>query len=399
MRILLVGLSTRDMAESAHRGGYDVVTVDYFGDYDQKLLVPNYSLRRDLEMDFQVSLLGETACQIDFDALAYTSNLENYPEIVGKLAAKGTILGNSPSVLREIRDWPRLSSFLRTEGFRVPRTLKEPPGPSGRWVKKPLQSGGGHRISFYLNGEQVAEGFLVQEYLEGIPSSASFVADGRRAVVIGLTEQLIGRTEFGISSFRYCGNILPMAIVSEAESSLRKILEQVQEMVDRITLHFGLKGVNGLDFILREGEIYALEVNPRYSASMELIEMAYGINIFDLHVRACQGELLSFSLEERSAASLFFGKAILFAEKDIMVGDTRRWVTRGIRDIPFPGDKIKRGQPICTLLVSAREREECLSRLVVRAQELKKEFWPPRERGRLSDLAPSCGYKSNDKLT
>ncbi|GFP19802.1 hypothetical protein HKBW3S03_01306 [Candidatus Hakubella thermalkaliphila] len=372
MRTLLVGLSTRAMAESAHRGSYDVVSVDYFGDYDQKLLVPNYSLLRDLGTNFQVSLLGEIAFQIDFDALAYTSNLENYPEIVEKLAAKGAILGNSPSVLREIRDWDRLSFFLRAEGFKVPRTLEEPPGSSGRWVKKPLHSGGGHKISFYLHGEEVAENFVVQEYLEGIPSSASFVADGRRAVVISLTEQLIGRAEFGISPFRYCGNILPLRIAGKDEAYLREILEQVQQMVDRITFHFGLKGVNGLDFILRDGEIYALEINPRYSASMELIEMAYGINIFDLHVRACQGELPSFSLEERFPASLFFGKAILFAEKDITVGDTRGWVARGIRDVPFPGDKIKRGQPICTLLATARGREECLSKLVAQAQELKR---------------------------
>lgn len=371
MRILLVGLSTRAMAESAHRSGYEVITVDYFGDYDQKLLVPNYSLLRDLGTNFQVSLLGETARQLDFDALAYTSNLENYPEIVEKLAAKGTILGNSPSVLREIRDWDRLSFFLKAEGFRVPRTLKELPGSSGRWVKKPLHSGGGHKISFYLHGEDVREDFVVQEYLEGIPCSASFLADGRRAVVIGLTEQLIGRTEFSISPFRYCGNILPLAMAGERESCLREILEQVQKMVDRITSHFQLRGVNGLDFILRD-EIYALEVNPRYSASMELIEMAYGINIFDLHVRACQGELPSFSLEERFGDSLFFGKAILFAEKDIMVGDTRGWVARGIKDVPFPGDKIKRGQPICTLLAAARDREECLSKLVAQALELKK---------------------------
>ncbi|MBF0530394.1 MAG: carboxylate--amine ligase, partial [Deltaproteobacteria bacterium] len=39
MRILITGVSTRAMAESAVRGGIRVVTVDHFGDRDQKEMV------------------------------------------------------------------------------------------------------------------------------------------------------------------------------------------------------------------------------------------------------------------------------------------------------------------------------------------------------------------------
>ena len=35
VRILILGLSTRAIAESAVRGGYNVITLDYFGDRDQ----------------------------------------------------------------------------------------------------------------------------------------------------------------------------------------------------------------------------------------------------------------------------------------------------------------------------------------------------------------------------
>ena len=45
MRTLIAGLTTRAIAESAVGAGFDVVTVDYFGDLDQKRLCPNVSLR------------------------------------------------------------------------------------------------------------------------------------------------------------------------------------------------------------------------------------------------------------------------------------------------------------------------------------------------------------------
>src|SRR2546422_10205992 len=32
----------------------------------------------------------------------------------------------------------------------------------------------------------------------------------------------------------------------------------------------------------------SIEVNPRYTAAMELVERAYGLSLFDLHVRACR---------------------------------------------------------------------------------------------------------------
>ena len=34
MRILITGVSTRAIAESARAAGYDFFTLDYFGDYD-----------------------------------------------------------------------------------------------------------------------------------------------------------------------------------------------------------------------------------------------------------------------------------------------------------------------------------------------------------------------------
>ena len=45
MRILIAGLTTRALAESALGAGCEILTVDYFGDLDQKRLCENVSLR------------------------------------------------------------------------------------------------------------------------------------------------------------------------------------------------------------------------------------------------------------------------------------------------------------------------------------------------------------------
>ena len=65
------------------------------------------------------------------------------------------------------------------------------------------------------------------------------------------------------------------------------------------------------------------------------------------------------------------GKAILFAEKDITVGDTSDWFERGIRDIPYPGEHIKQGKPVCTVLATAASPEHCEQKLEQRVTEIK----------------------------
>ena len=108
MRTLVVGVSTRAIAESAARSGERVVTVDYFGDRDQKRLVENRSLLRDLHLPFSAQALLEASGGVGFDAVVYAANLENHPEIVEQLARGRMLLGNRADVLREVRDWRTL---------------------------------------------------------------------------------------------------------------------------------------------------------------------------------------------------------------------------------------------------------------------------------------------------
>jgi predicted ATP-grasp superfamily ATP-dependent carboligase len=386
VRILIVGFSTRAIAESAVRGGYNIVTLDYFGDRDQKELVENYSLMRDFQLDFSAEVLPEASRSLNFQAVAYTSSLENHPDVVEDLARGHILLGNSPSTLRGVRDWSHLRSVCRQENIAHPVTLlpgeEEQAKRSGRWLSKPERSGGGHEIGFWKGG-MLGKGRILQEWIAGETCSAAFVADGRRCVLLGLTEQLIGRQELGARGFTWCGNILPLNLPTP---EIETVVESVREMVEKLTRFFGLRGVNGVDFVLGRDEggypvPYLVEVNPRYTASMELVEWAYGINVFDLHIRFFNEELPSFHAPPFAAEGRprpgFYGKGIVYAREDVVMPDTAGWRDQERRDIPFPGERIAARHPICTVLAKGRTRDECWHRLLAAAEAVWQEVEKP----------------------
>jgi len=387
VRILVTGLSTRAIAESAVRGGHPVVTLDYFGDRDQRALVENHALLRDFDLAFSAEALLQASRRLDFEALVYISNLENHPEVVEELAQGRVLLGNAPGVLRQVRDWRTLRAFCHEAGIPCPATLL--PGEEGdaartiRWLRKPVRSGGGHGVRRWA-GEPLDEAHILQAYVEGRPASAAFVADGQRSVVIGLTEQLIGRGELGARGFTWCGNILPLALQPAERIA---VLETVKRMAARLTRRFGLRGVNGVDLVVADGPDgrpcpFLVEVNPRYTASMELVERAYGLNVFSLHLGALAGRLPDFSLAEHlhgvtvvtTSVVPYFGKGIVYARRTVVMPETEGWTQQGRRDVPFPGERIEAGHPVCTVLAEGKGREACWNRLLASVETVRQEI-------------------------
>jgi predicted ATP-grasp superfamily ATP-dependent carboligase len=134
--------------------------------------------------------------------------------------------------------------------------------------------------------------------------------------------------------------------------------------------------VNGFDFILDRDQVWLTEVNPRYSASMELVERAYGLPVFRLHEQAAAaGALPEFSLPARLAGAQFFGKTILFSEKDARAPDTGGWYSRDLRDVPASGETLPQGGPVCTILAAGRTYDQTLARMTQHAAELKSEIY------------------------
>jgi predicted ATP-grasp superfamily ATP-dependent carboligase len=203
----------------------------------------------------------------------------------------------------------------------------------------------------------------LQERIIGTPGSVVFASDGSRALVLGCSRQLIGDPKLGSTGFRYCGSIL----ASDRRpifARQRELLERAAELADCITREFGLRGLNGIDFIARDGVPYPTEVNPRYSASMELVERAGGPSIFETHAGSFRGELPSALRPARK----LHGKAIVFARRDVRMPATDHWLgNRWFADVPHRGELISRGRPICTVFAEALRANTCRRFLLRRA--------------------------------
>jgi predicted ATP-grasp superfamily ATP-dependent carboligase len=216
----------------------------------------------------------------------------------------------------------------------------------------------------------------LQQQIDGISGSVSFAADGSRAVILGFSRQIMADPRLGAQRYRYCGSIL-----GHREARLfprqRELLERATELADVLTRAFHLVGVNGIDFVTRRGIPYPVEVNPRYSASMELIERAHGVSMFQVHFEACRGVLP----ETPEGQPALQGKAIVFARQDTTVPVNSLWAShQWMADIPHPGERIQRGRPICTVFASARDPEACRRLLWHRAAGVYRRLKSPRRR-------------------
>jgi predicted ATP-grasp superfamily ATP-dependent carboligase len=378
-KTLVIGISVRAVVESAVRSNCPVIALDAFGDQDLKTLAESYALPRDFHVSYSPRSLYEAGRRLKFDSVAYTSNLENHPEVLDLFAASYRIIGNSPQAVRSVRCWPDLFSRLEHAGFPVPETIYAPTDHeldlTRRWLVKPLLSGGGHGVHCFRKRSFSAKRSMVQQYIPGKAGSASFIANGVESVLIGITEQLVGVEQFGAQGFRYCGSMLPLPEILAPETG-KAVIDQARRISDFLTRSYGLTGVNGFDFILDGDQVCLIEVNPRYSASMELIERAYGLPIYVHHVQAALDRLLpEFKLETQLNRGKFFGKSILFCEMESIVPGTFAHTDLDLRDIPSPGEKLHEGSPVCTLLASRETYAETFAELVRQSGKMKEQIY------------------------
>jgi len=375
VRVLVLGVATRAIAESAANAGFAVTALDRFGDLDQHPHVHGLSIRRDFRRVASPHALAQIAHTLEGDVVAYVSSFENHPILVDGLARRRPIWGNSAGTLVRVRTPGLLARTLLRHGHRSPavsagRTLTDR-GVARAWLLKPVASGGGHGISKWHTRARPPRGCYLQELIEGTPVSLTFAAAGGRCVSLGLSVQLIGEVAFGASGYRYCGSIL-LAAGDPLMAPGARLWDASNEIAATVTREFGLIGLNGIDCVVRRGVPYTIEVNPRWCSSMELAERAYGLSLFGAHASACtNGRLPDFDLRRAQAGAKAFGKAIVFARRQVRVGDTTKWLDDiSIRDVPHPGEYIPSGAPVCTVFASADDATSCRAALVARANEI-----------------------------
>lgn len=347
MKLLLCAASARAMAESARSAGYNFVTLDFFGDIDTKEAGENYSLR-EVGDSYSTENLYDRSAQLEFTHVAYGAGFENYPELVEGFEKRATVVGNDSKTLRGVRDWRNFFSKLDRAGIKFPKTEVVLAGDvdnlDGK-ILKSVKTGGGHRIDSSRESFDASEGVLSQEVLSGTPISTCIVGNGNQCTFLGATEQITS------NGYLYRGNIAPLKITKEIED----ISVTIGEM-------FGLAGVNGIDFMLSEDGPYVLEVNPRLTGAMEVLERAYGVNLFEIHVKACSGDI-GFIIKK---SERFYGRKILHATKDQRFSLEKRPIF--IKDVPADG-YIEKNSPICTIIGEGDTLDACRDDLISKEKE------------------------------
>jgi predicted ATP-grasp superfamily ATP-dependent carboligase len=353
-----------------------VSSIDAFADLDLPASVTALSTSEVSAAEFSPRAATRLARSVPSHAVVYASGFEHDPGAVDDLAAARTLWGNPSSVLRRVRDPHELAAVMRRRGFAAPAVWTPSAGrpDRGDWLVKPLASGGGHGVRRWT-GADVPRRCYLQERLDGVPGSIVFAAAGGRAVALGVSRQIVGESAFGASGYRYCGSILVRdedVQVGQGAEAVGTALAMAQAAAEE----FGLTGVNGIDFVADAGVPRPVELNPRWCASMELVERAYGISVFGVHAGACaHGTLPAFDLSGARRGTPAAGKAIVFAREPVTAGDTRRWLgDESVRDIPRPGTTIARGGPICTVFAEGRDAASCCEGLVRRAARVYEEL-------------------------
>jgi predicted ATP-grasp superfamily ATP-dependent carboligase len=298
----------------------------------------------------------------------YTGALENHPDVVDRMATIRPLLGNAGGTLRQVRDPWRVAEALEQAGLPVPRLARSPAeaAASSPWVQKPLQSAGGAGVRHWQGGDRLPADHLLQEFKRGEPRSAVYLAAGGRAVLLGVTRQLIGAPWAGTGGFRYCGSIGPLRL-SPPE------LDAIAAIGDALAAAFPLTGLLGVDFVAEPGKsgkprnhtFWPIEVNPRYTASIEILERSTGQPLVAWHVEACRRQELPKHV--RCEPYRACGKVIVFARARSIAGD---WLgsTSGdsaplVADVPAAGSVLEPGWPVVTLLRSGGTLDQVEERL------------------------------------
>jgi predicted ATP-grasp superfamily ATP-dependent carboligase len=195
---------------------------------------------------------------------------------------------------------------------------------------------------------------------------------------LGVTRQLVGERWLHAGAFHYCGSLLgPDFLRTEAVLDLGRIGKVLAQGC-------GLRGLFGVDFIVREDVPFPVEINPRYTASVELLHhVGFGAPALCWHASAFEDEDAINSRFKGWVAPPAdvpvhllncVGKAILFARRGFTFPAEGPWrscldasclmdVAPDFADIPEAGQRIEAGQPVLTLFARAPELPNCLEAL------------------------------------
>lgn len=379
-RIIILGASARALAHSASAAGWEVHAADLFGDVDLRAVAP--AAIRVASRDEYPGNLAVAAAAMPAGPWCYTGAIENHPDLIDAIGMARPLAGTPAAAVRMVRDPARLAASLRAAGLRFPETVTAPMGvpEDGTFLLKPRAGAAGRGIRPWVRpmagGESRPEQWVWQRRIAGAPHAAAFIVahDGPR--LIGLSRQLIGEPWCHAGAFAYCGSVVvPKASIPNG------VAAQLARIGSVLAAEHDLVGAVGVDVVIdAAGDVWVIEVNPRFTASMELHERSTGESVAALHLHACGFAMNVATPPRRPRACRVWAKAVLHAPLSIGITDplVATWQRSAaawgrdegglpaLADIPAPGQTIPRGAPLLTVFAAGVDAAAAMASLTAR---------------------------------
>ena len=123
---------------------------------------------------------------------------------------------------------------------------------------------------------------LMDSYLAGVEVEVDAISDGEEVFIPGVMEHL---ERAGVHSGDSIA-VFPSQSISEG------FLQEIYEYTLKIARHFQVKGFLNIQFVIADGKVYVLEVNPRSSRTVPFLSKVTGISLAKLATEASLGKPL-----------------------------------------------------------------------------------------------------------
>jgi predicted ATP-grasp superfamily ATP-dependent carboligase len=366
MRLAVAALSARALAEAAAREGARVIALDVFGDADTRRAAQCWHAIGDADglridgsrlLDALQRIAREDAAQ----GWVAGSGFEGRPDLLAAGHECLPLVGNGAAVVQRVRD-PRLFfDVLRAHGIAHPPVRFDPPADPGGWLLKDFAGAGGWQVRPAGSARALGASQYLQAQRSGVPMSATFIADGRDARLLGCNRQLV--CALGDAPFVWRGVIGPLP-VSDA------VRTQVVAALRACVREFALRGLGSLDFLSTAPDrIEVLELNPRWPASAEVLGAA-GLPVLRMHVQACERAALPLPLPRPGSPR---GLAVLYTPQAMHLSDeAAAWLgtQADVHDVPGQGGRVGQHAPLCSVVAAGRDADAVKEQLARRCGEL-----------------------------
>ena len=381
-RCVVVGASVRAFVESLARAGWMAHAADLFCDLDLAATAIEAVRLGEAGIASYPDGIPGVVSSFPQAACVYTGALENHPDVIAAIAAARPLAGCAADSIRRVRDPTALAAVVRDAGARFPETHPSPTGlpTDGSFLVKPRRSAGGRGVRHWRGGrlDRADRDVVWQRFIGGDCRSASYVARQGRARLVGSSHPLAGAIWCGGRPFAYGGSVdAPLGGLSDR---LRQTFERLGTAV---AAAFELTGLFGIDAIVdASGDVHVLEINPRPTASMELVERATGWSVAAAHLAAC-GRCAE--PPDGVAATDIWAKAIVITPDTVSSASSLAetiaalsadWSAAdgmaAVADIPHAGERPRPGAPLVTVFARDDTHERVVAKLHQRVLHLRR---------------------------